>query len=82
VRDEKCVEHLSWSVKESLLGHHCSRCGGRGSVVDTPAGYGLEDPVIESRWRPDFRHPSRPVQGPTQPPVVSGLFTGDKAAGA
>ena len=78
-RDEKCVTHLSWSVKESLLGnrglgkgrvnvHHCSRCGNRGSVVDTAAGYGLENPGIESRWRRDFRHPFRPALGPTQPP--------------
>jgi hypothetical protein len=82
-------------VKESLLGnrggakgrvrvHHCSRCGGRDSVVYTAAGYGLEGPGIESLWRRDFRHPSRPAMDPTQPPVqsVSGLFTGDKVAGA
>ena len=31
--------------------------------------YGLDDPVIESRWGRDFSHPSWPGLGPTQPPV-------------
>jgi hypothetical protein len=30
---------------------------------------GLRDPGIESRWGRDFPHLSRPVMGPTQPPV-------------
>ena len=31
--------------------------------------YELDCPGIESRWRRDFPHPSRPTLGPTQPPV-------------
>ena len=47
-------------------------------------GYGLDDPVIASRWGGgDFPHPSRPSPGPTQSPVqwVLGLFRGGKATG-
>jgi hypothetical protein len=38
---------------------------------------------IESRWRRDFPHPSKPALRPTQPPIlrVPG-FLGDKADGA
>ena len=39
------------------------------SVVGIATGYGLDGPGIESRWKRDFPHPSRPVVGPTQPPV-------------
>jgi hypothetical protein len=44
------------------------KCGS-GSSVGTATGYGLDGPGIESRWRRDFRHLSRPVLEPTQPPV-------------
>jgi hypothetical protein len=40
-----------------------------GSVVGIATGYGLYGPGIESRWRRDFPHLSRPDLGPTQPPV-------------
>jgi len=52
---------------------------GSGSSVGITTGYGLDGPRIESRWRRDFPHLSRPALGPTQPPVkwVPG-FRGDK----
>jgi hypothetical protein len=42
---------------------------GPGSSVGIATGYGLDGPGIESRWGRDFSHTSRPVLGPTQPPV-------------
>jgi hypothetical protein len=41
----------------------------RGSSVGTATRYGLDGPRIESRWRRDFPHPSRPALRPTQPPI-------------
>jgi len=42
--------------------------GGPGSSVGIATDYGLDGVGIESRWGEIFR-PSRPVLGPTQPPV-------------
>jgi hypothetical protein len=57
---------------------------GRDSSVGIATRYGLHGSGIESRWRRDFPHPSRPALGPTQPPIqwVPGLFPAGKAAGA
>jgi hypothetical protein len=48
---------------------------GLGSSVARVTGYGLDGTGIESRWRRDFPHLSRPALGSTQPPVqwVPGL---------
>ena len=58
--------------------------GGRDSSVSTATRYGLDGPGIESRWRRDFPHPSRPTPGSTQPSCTmgTGSFPGGKAAGA
>ena len=42
---------------------------GRDSLVGITTRYGLYGPGIESRYRRDFPHPSRPAPGPNQPPV-------------
>ena len=55
--------------------------GSRDSVVGIAIRYGLDGPGIESRWRRDFPHPSRPALRPTQPPIqwVPGLSEGKAA---
>ena len=54
--------------------------GGRDSSVGIATRYGLDGQGIESQWRRDFPHPSRPALRPTQPPVqwVPGLSRGVK----
>jgi hypothetical protein len=51
---------------------------GPGSVVGVATGYVVYGSGIESRWWRDIPHLSRPVLGPTQPPVqwVPGLSRG------
>jgi hypothetical protein len=54
---------------------------GRDSSVSIATRYGLDGPVIESRWGRDFPHLSRPALGPTQPPLGTGSFLGVKRPG-
>ena len=57
---------------------------GRDNSVRIATTLGLDGPEIESRWKRNLPHPSRPALGITQPPVqwVPGFFPGGKAAGA
>jgi hypothetical protein len=47
----------------------CFSAARRDSSVGIATHYGLEDPGIESRWRQNFPHPSRPALGLTQLPI-------------
>jgi hypothetical protein len=49
--------------------HTLSAVCGPSSVVGIATGYGLDGLGIESRWRRDLPHLSRPALGPTQPSV-------------
>jgi hypothetical protein len=62
------------------IAHNFSGPRGVASIV---TGYGLDDPGIESRWRRDFPHLSRPALGSTQPSVqwVPGLSRGKERPG-
>jgi hypothetical protein len=64
-----------------VSGMYCTARVSWDSVVGIATRYGLDGPGIESWWRRDFPHPSRPALGPTQPPVqwAPGLFRGGKA---
>ena len=55
---------------------------GRDSSAGIATCYGLDGPVMESRWGRDFLHPSRPALGSTQSPIqwLPGLFPKSKAA--
>jgi len=46
---------------------HPSHAFESGSSVGIATSYGLDGPGIESRWRRDFPHLSRPALGPTLP---------------
>jgi len=56
---------------------HCCFLG-PGSSVGIVTGYGLDGPEIESRWRRDFPHLSRPALGSTLLYNVYRVFLGGK----
>jgi hypothetical protein len=86
------VENRSSRVLRNIGGIYLPICSGPGSVAYAATDYKLDGPGIESRWGGgggggggrDFPHLSRPVLGPTQPPVqwIQGLSRGLRLAGA
>jgi hypothetical protein len=65
-------------ISRSVLVRMRNVTGGPGSSVVRATGYGPDGSGIEFRWEQDFPHLSRPVLGPTQPPVkwVPGVESG------
>jgi hypothetical protein len=79
----RCVRLRVGIHVTKLLWSNCEMLRGLDSSVSTATCYGLDGPGIESLWRRDFPHPSRPALGPTQP-LYNGyrVFPGAKAARA
>ena len=70
-------------VRKEILNVPIGLYGGRDSSVGIATRYGLDGPGIESRWRRDFPHPSRPALGPPSL-LYNGyrVFPAGKPAGA
>ena len=95
----RAVSHSGTAADSSLMGRHAVFSGrvrknyitvyshnfvGRDSAVSIVTRYGLDNLGIESLWKPNFPHRSRPALGPTQPLLkwVSDHIPVDKAVGA
>jgi hypothetical protein len=72
------LKHVTYIRSKWISEHLCCNIRSRDSSVGIATRYGLEGPGIESHWRRDIPHLSRPALGPTQPPVqwVLGLSRG------
>jgi hypothetical protein len=68
------IEFLLSLLTCALINYSARSAVGRGSSVGIATRYGLDVPGIESHWRRDIPHPSRPVLVPTQ--WVPGLSWG------
>jgi hypothetical protein len=65
-----CTDAKTLELRLSFCYIRITRCYvGRDSSVGKATRYGLDGPGIESRWKRDFPHPSRPALGPTQLPI-------------
>jgi len=75
--------NFSQTFKHTLYNFHSRTVHVVGRVVGIAIGYGLDGPEIESRWKRNFPHLSRPALGPTQPPVqwIPGISRGKERPG-
>jgi hypothetical protein len=88
----KSVHVFSYKYRRASRTHLITTCNGRSNYIKFHVEYfpivtskqRLDGPGIETRWGRDFLRLSRPVVGPTQPPIqwVSVPFPGGKVAGA
>ena len=79
----QCVKNCSYSNKFWILSCTDRFVVGRNSSGGIAIPCGLDVRGIESFWRREFTHPSRPALESTQTPTqwVPGLFPGGKTAG-